>query len=84
MQSNINFLTKVSCLILVSVLFFSFTPGTNKEMNTKRVLMLCDDFWHPGQIPIDGVAPLAELGFKFDIISNANEFKPGIDRKSVV
>jgi len=71
---NFQFLT----LILVSVLFLSFTPGTNKEASTKRVLMLCDDFWHPGQIPIDGVAPLAELGFKFDIISNANEFKPGM------
>ena len=72
------FSTKVSCLIFVSVLFFSFSPGIKKEDSTKRVLMICDDYWHPGKIPIDGVAPLAELGFKFDIISNANDFKPGM------
>jgi len=41
-----------------------------------RVLFLCDDYWHPGQIPIDGVAPLADQGFQFDIIKDAKEFKP--------
>jgi type 1 glutamine amidotransferase len=43
-----------------------------------RVLLLCDDYWHPGQIPIDGVAPLADQGFQFDIITDAKEFKPDI------
>ena len=43
-----------------------------------RVLLLCDDFWHPGQVPIDGVAPLKERGFQFDVITDANEFKPEI------
>ena len=78
MKSIISLFTKVSCLILVSVLFFSFSSGTNKEASAMRVLMICDDFWHPGQIPIDGVAPLAELGFQFEIISNANDFKSGM------
>jgi len=41
-----------------------------------RVLLLCDDYWYPGQIPIDGVAPLAAQGFQFDIITNANDFTP--------
>ena len=41
-----------------------------------RVLLLCDDYWHPGQIPVDGVSPLKEQGFHFDIIKNASEFKP--------
>jgi len=41
-----------------------------------RVLLLCDDYWHPGQIPVDGVAPLASQGFQFDIISNGMEFTP--------
>ena len=41
-----------------------------------RVLLVCDDYWHPGQIPIDGIAPLKEQGFQFDIISNANDFAP--------
>jgi type 1 glutamine amidotransferase len=43
-----------------------------------RVLMLCDDYWHPGQIPIDGIASLGEKGFQFDIISNAKDFSPEI------
>ena len=42
-----------------------------------RVLLLCDDYWHPGQIPIDGVAPLQEHGFQFDIITDAKDFNPG-------
>jgi len=41
-----------------------------------RVLMICDDFYHPGEVPIDGVQPLKEKGFQFDIITNANDFKP--------
>ena len=50
-----------------------------------RVLLICDDYWHPGQVPIDGVAPLKEPGlnsngiqsegFQFDIISDAKDFK---------
>jgi type 1 glutamine amidotransferase len=31
---------------------------------------------HPRQVPIDGVAPLEELGFQFDTITNANDFSP--------
>jgi hypothetical protein len=41
-----------------------------------RVLLICDDYWHPGQVSIDGVAPFAKDGFQFDIITNANEFSP--------
>ena len=41
-----------------------------------RILLLCDDYWHPGEIPIKGVAPLKEQGFKFDIVTNADEFNP--------
>jgi len=41
-------------------------------------LLICDDYWHPGQVPIDGVAPLKENGFSFDIITDANDFKPEI------
>jgi type 1 glutamine amidotransferase len=39
-----------------------------------HVLLICDDYWHPGQVPIDGVAPLAEKGFEFKTITNANDF----------
>jgi type 1 glutamine amidotransferase len=41
-----------------------------------RVLLICDDYWHPGQVSIDGIAPLAKDGFQFDIITNANDFSP--------
>ena len=43
-----------------------------------RILLICDDFWHPGQTPIDGLAPLTERGFQFDIITDASDFKPGM------
>jgi type 1 glutamine amidotransferase len=39
-------------------------------------LLICDDYWHPGQIPIDGTALIADRGFQFDIIMNADDFKP--------
>ncbi|GBU29112.1 hypothetical protein R84B8_02676 [Treponema sp. R8-4-B8] len=41
-----------------------------------RVLLLCDDYWHPAKILIDGVTPLAAQGFQFDIITNAKDFAP--------
>ena len=41
-----------------------------------RALLICDDYWHPGKIPIDGVAPLAEQGYQFNIISDAKDFGP--------
>jgi len=41
-----------------------------------RVLLICDDYWHPKQVPIEGVAPLKEQGFQFEIISDAKDFKP--------
>ena len=41
-----------------------------------RILLICDDYWHPGKVPIDGIAPLKQRGFEFDIISNANDFSP--------
>jgi hypothetical protein len=42
-----------------------------------KVLLICDDYWHPGQVPIDGAAPLARHGFQFDTVSNANDFSSG-------
>jgi len=41
-----------------------------------RVLLICDDYWHPGEVPIEGVAPLSQQGFQFDIITNAGDFSP--------
>ena len=41
-----------------------------------KVLLLCDEHYHPGQIVIDGVAPLKDKGFEFDVITNGADFKP--------
>jgi len=45
---------------------------------SKRILLLCDDEYHPGQVPIDGIKPLQEKGYNFDIITNGSEFSPEI------
>ena len=41
-----------------------------------KVLLICDDYYHPGQVAADGVAPLEQLGFQFDVISDAKDFSP--------
>ena len=43
-----------------------------------RVLLFCNDRHHPGQVPIDGIKPLCEKGFVFDIITDATNFDPAI------
>ena len=43
-----------------------------------RVLLLCDEHYHPGQVAIDGTAPLKDKGYEFDIIKNGREFKSEI------
>lgn len=39
-----------------------------------RILVLCDDKWHPGGTVRDGLAPLEDQGFTFDFIENAGEW----------
>jgi len=39
-----------------------------------RILLLCDDRYHPGHIPALCLKPLKDSGFTTDIIQNANEF----------
>ena len=39
-----------------------------------HILLLCDDEYHPGSVPIEGVTPLSKKGFTFDVISNAADF----------
>jgi len=46
-----------------------------------RVLLICDDYWHPGETPIEGVTPLSGRGFDIDIITDANEFSTDILNK---
>ena len=42
-----------------------------------RVLLLCDDQYHPGRVPIAGMEPLKEKGFSIDVIQDAKMFGPG-------
>ncbi len=39
-----------------------------------RILGLCDDKWHSGQIPQKGLASLEKFGFEFDWIEDADEW----------
>ena len=41
-----------------------------------KVLLICDDHFHPGQTVIDGLAPLKEKGFDFDIIVDGHKVAP--------
>jgi len=43
-----------------------------------KVLLLCDDISHPGHVPSEGIVPLKEYGFQFDIITDAKNFNPEI------
>jgi type 1 glutamine amidotransferase len=37
-----------------------------------RVLVLCDDYWHPARTPRAGLRPLETAGFSFDWIEHAS------------
>jgi type 1 glutamine amidotransferase len=39
-----------------------------------RVLLLCDDFYHPGDVPANGTVPLKDKGFDFNIVFDAKNF----------
>jgi len=41
-----------------------------------RVLLFCDEFYHPGDVAIGGVAPLKDKRFEFDIIKKGQDFDP--------
>jgi len=41
-----------------------------------RVLVICHDHYHPGKVVTDGLAPLKEKGYTFDIMENGLDVKP--------
>lgn len=47
---------------------------TGMTKTDTKVLVLCDDFWHPTQVPKDGLSPLKDHGFTFDWIENAHDW----------
>ena len=40
-----------------------------------QTLVLCDDQWHPAQIPREGLELLKPHGFMFDWIENARDWQ---------
>jgi len=40
-----------------------------------KILLICDEKYHPGEVPIEGTAPLKTKGFEIDIIRDSSEFK---------
>ncbi|MCL1997403.1 MAG: ThuA domain-containing protein [Turicibacter sp.] len=43
-----------------------------------RILLFCDEHYHPGQVVIDGMSPLKAKGYNFDIIKNGRDFQLGM------
>ncbi|MCL2286058.1 MAG: ThuA domain-containing protein [Firmicutes bacterium] len=43
-----------------------------------RVLLFCNDFHHPGEVPIKGMEPLREKGYKIDVISDTANFDAAV------
>ena len=41
-----------------------------------RILMICDDYSHPGDVPAEGISLLTKAGFQFEIIVDAKKFSP--------
>ncbi len=39
-----------------------------------RVLVICDDYWHPARVVRGGLAPLAGSGYQFDWIEDAADW----------
>lgn len=39
-----------------------------------RVLVLCDDYWHPGKVVRDGLLSIGDPAFAFDFIEDGREF----------
>lgn len=39
-----------------------------------RVLVLCDDYWHPARTAREGLRPIEQAGFTFDWIEHAGEW----------
>jgi uncharacterized protein len=39
-----------------------------------RVLVICDDYWHPARVVREGLGPLAGGDFEFDVIENAGDW----------
>ena len=41
-----------------------------------KILVLCDDYWHPARVPREGLGALTGTEFAFDWIENARDWSP--------
>lgn len=39
-----------------------------------KILVLCDDYWHPARVPQEGLEPLSGAEFTFDWLENAEDW----------
>jgi type 1 glutamine amidotransferase len=46
-----------------------------------KILVLCDDYWHPAWIPQEGLRTLNGTEFSFDFIANARDWSPEVMMK---
>lgn len=49
-----------------------------------KILLFCDDFYHPGQVPADGLKPLAAKGFEVTVADVADFSPESLARYDVV
>jgi type 1 glutamine amidotransferase len=43
-----------------------------------KILVLCDDYWHPARVPRAGLDPLSEFGYAFDFVESAHDWSPAL------
>lgn len=46
------------------------------ESTRMKLLLLCDDKYHPGEIPIQGTKPLLDKGCTIDVVTDTSDFDP--------
>ena len=53
---------------------FADPPFSREECETMRVLVICDDRWHPASMVRAGIEALGECGYTFDWIEDAGDW----------
>ncbi|MCL1863072.1 MAG: ThuA domain-containing protein [Defluviitaleaceae bacterium] len=43
-----------------------------------KILLFCDDYYHPQSVPVGGMKPLEEKGFVVDVVADAEVFDPSV------
>ena len=59
-------------------ILLSILNGIGKGKFILKILLFCDDYYHPKNVPSEGIKPLVAKGFEVEIISDASDFDPKI------